>query len=239
MLKIEFKRTFHNKIFIYIFLINLICFSLGIILPIGLDHIKNITNTEFLFSVYTVYTQFGMLMFSFVIAQMFSKDYTEHYIYFYNQFKISLFRNILNKFIVFFSENIICIGCFILLSQIYFHSWKYSALFFILLLLVIIPYFIIVCLFSMISQNILMIIGLSLLTWLLSIIFITFGGIWKYINVFDASNINYQYLNDFMGHYIQKLPMQFHQNIFIELFVLLIILLIITSIKSKKWKYGL
>lgn len=236
MLQLEIKRSFHNRTALYILLVNLICFGLGVILPVGLDHIQVMTAADFSFSVYTVYTQFGMMIFGFMIAHMLSQDYTNHYIYFYNQFGITLPRNIWNKFIVFFSENILCMGVLLLISYFYFHNSKLLLATFGLIAATIISYFLVVCMIVLFNRNVLIIVGISLLVWLTSIIMVTFGGIGKYFNVFDASNINYQYVNYFVVGKIDALPMEFYQNIIIEFAILISALIFCIFIKSKEWK---
>lgn len=68
MFKMEFKRTIRSKIFIYIVAITLAVFLLGYILPVGIDKKSSLSYSDYLFSTYTVMTQFGFLLYSFVIS---------------------------------------------------------------------------------------------------------------------------------------------------------------------------
>lgn len=48
-------------------------FAMGWILPIGIDKVTRLSYREYLFSTYTVFTQFGFLMFSFLVSFFINK----------------------------------------------------------------------------------------------------------------------------------------------------------------------
>ena len=48
---------------------------MGWILPIGIDKVTRLSYREYLFSTYTVFTQFGFLMFSFLVSFFINKEY--------------------------------------------------------------------------------------------------------------------------------------------------------------------
>ncbi len=76
-MKLQFKKSISNKIIykcsgvLFIFL-----FLLGYFLPIGIDKVKSLSYSQFFFSSYTVATQLGFLLFSFVIAYFINKEYS-------------------------------------------------------------------------------------------------------------------------------------------------------------------
>lgn len=236
LLKLEFKRSLYNKTAFFIFLVHFICFGLGIILPIGMDHIKELTNIDFLFSLYTVYTQFGVMFFCFIGAYILNLDYHNHYTVFYNKFNINLVKNIFNKIVVFFTESIISIVILMLIMGIYFHNFKFMLLFIGLILLILYQDFVFITIVNLFTNNLLILIGISFFCWLFSVALVSLGGIFKYVNVFDASNTNYSLVNDLLLGKYQHLPTIFCQNIIIELLWLTIIFIIVIFIRRKYWK---
>ncbi|ARQ05164.1 putative peptide export permease protein YydJ [Macrococcoides caseolyticum] len=80
---LEFKKSLTNKIIYILFLVVCFSFLLGYFLPVGIDKVKSLNQGEFLFSTYTVLTQFGFLLFSFVISYFINKDYGDKNILFY------------------------------------------------------------------------------------------------------------------------------------------------------------
>lgn len=58
-------------------------FAMGWILPIGIDKVTKLSYREYLFSTYTVFTQFGFLMFSFLVSFFINKEYSGKTILFY------------------------------------------------------------------------------------------------------------------------------------------------------------
>ncbi|NGU89435.1 peptide ABC transporter permease, partial [Staphylococcus aureus] len=75
-LKLEFKKSISNKIIYTLGVLFIFLFLLGYFLPIGIDKIKNLSYGQFFFSSYTVATEFGFLLFSFVIAYFINKEYS-------------------------------------------------------------------------------------------------------------------------------------------------------------------
>lgn len=96
MLGLEFRKSIRGRTLFYIISTVALTYVLGYILPVGIDKLRHLTLGEFYFSTYTVFTQFGFLIFGFVIVYFFNKDYSDkcilyHYFsgyhltkYFYN-----------------------------------------------------------------------------------------------------------------------------------------------------------
>lgn len=82
MLKMEFIKSFRNKTLLYIFSSVILSYILGYILPVGIDKVSKLSIGDFYFSTYTVFTQFGFLLFGFVIVYFFNKDYADKTILF-------------------------------------------------------------------------------------------------------------------------------------------------------------
>ena len=79
----EFRKNVKNRYFIYYLATVIICFVLGYVLLVSLDKISNPSLEELFISIYTVFTQFGMLIFSVLTIQTFATDYKEKNILFY------------------------------------------------------------------------------------------------------------------------------------------------------------
>ena len=76
-------KTISNKIMIILIAIIVAIFAMGWILPIGIDKVTRLSYREYLFSTYTVFTQFGFLMFSFLVSFFINKEYSGKTILFY------------------------------------------------------------------------------------------------------------------------------------------------------------
>ncbi|RZI07440.1 peptide ABC transporter permease, partial [Staphylococcus aureus] len=83
-LKLEFKKSISNKIIYTLVVLFTFLFLLGYFLPIGIDKVKSLSYSQFFFSSYTVATQLGFLLFSFVIAYFINKEYSNRNILFCN-----------------------------------------------------------------------------------------------------------------------------------------------------------
>lgn len=236
MLKLEFKRSIHNKSLFYIIIVNIICFGLGIILPIGLDHVKHLSMEEYIFSIYTVYCQFGMMLFSFVVAYMLNNDYINKNMVFYFEYKVNLITHMLYKGIVFFVENIMILLVLFGLSILYFGMSKLFLILLFLTILVLFQHYLVVNIVSIFTKNILSVVGISFFLWLGSIVMISFGGILKYLNVFDASNVNYDLFDKLLINKINYLPDHFWYSIIIEFLVLISIFVMCLLIRTNKIK---
>lgn len=96
-MKLEMKRAVRNKFYVIFTLINLLNVLLGYILLVTIDKVQNVTFQDMFESVYTVYTQFGTLLFSAFIIMQFYVDYKEKNIFFYKALGFSELRYYLTK----------------------------------------------------------------------------------------------------------------------------------------------
>lgn len=79
----EFKKNIKNRYFLFYSLTVVICFLLGYVLLLSLDKIAEPSIGELYISVYTVFTQLGMLIFPVLVIQTFSTDYKGKNVLFY------------------------------------------------------------------------------------------------------------------------------------------------------------
>lgn len=93
----EVKKNIKNRFFLFYLFTILICFILGYVLLVSLDKISNPTIEELYISIYTVFTQFGMLIFPVLIIQTFTMDYKGKNILFYKLMGYNWLRYFLAK----------------------------------------------------------------------------------------------------------------------------------------------
>lgn len=199
MFKLEFRKSIRNRAFLYIVSTVILSYVLGYILPVGIDKVSTLGLGDFYFSTYTVFTQFGFLIFGFVVVYFFNRDYSEKTIL-WNYFSgYQLIQYFYSKLFVLFIEFVISIifaniiVCFVLgFSTFYF---LFSAVVFSIIVL---QYLLIIGTVSVIFSNMLISIGVSLAYWITSIILVAIGGVFKYVAIFDASNSLYTMVSSVM-----------------------------------------
>lgn len=239
MFYLEFKRSIHNKTIIYLMTVTVAAFVMGWALPFSLEHVTAIQYNYYMFSTYTVFTQFGFLLFGFVTAYFFNKDYKEKNTIFYTCFKFSNFKYYMIKIIILLIEEIICIAGGLLIVGALFGSFEYFWPCLLLYTVVVFQYFIVVGAISLIFKSLLISLGISIIYWISSIVIVSFGGICKYFAVFDASNSLYNYIEKYFSHGVSVPVSEFTDSI-IEFGLLIIAALIIIFSTSKNWiKKGL
>ncbi len=200
MFKLELRKSIRNRTLFYIVSTVMLSYVLGYILPVGIDKVNTLGLGDFYFSTYTVFTQFGFLIFGFVVVYFFNRDYSEKTIL-WNYFSgYQLVQYFYSKLFVLFIEFVVSIVfaniivCLILgFSNFYF---LFSTIAFSIIVL---QYLLIVGTISVIFSNMLVSIGVSLACWITSIILVAVGGIFKYVAIFDASNSLYDEVSDAMA----------------------------------------
>lgn len=239
MFYLEFKRSIHNKTIIYLMTVTVVAFVMGWGLPFSLEHITAIEDNYYMFSTYTVFTQFGFLLFGFVTSYFFNKDYKDKNTIFYSCFKINVLKYYMIKISILFIEEIICIAGGLLIVGVLFDSFEYFLPCFLLYTAVVFQYFIVVGAISLIFKSLLISLGASIIYWISSIVIVSFGGICKYFAVFDASNSLYNHVEKYFSQGISVPAVEFTDPV-IGFGFLLIAALIIIFGTSKKWiKKGL
>lgn len=200
MFKLELRKSIRNRTLFYIVSTVVLSYILGYILPVGIDKVSTLELGDFYFSTYTVFTQFGFLIFGFVVVYFFNKDYSEKTIL-WNYFSgYQLAQYFYSKLFVLFIEFVISI---ILANIIVCLTLGFSTFYFlfstIAFSIIILQYLLIVGTISVIFSNMLVSIGVSLAYWITSIILVAIGGIFKYVAIFDASNLLYEEVSNIMS----------------------------------------
>ncbi len=144
-MKLEFKKSISNKIIYTLGVLFIFLFLLGYFLPIADNKsCKNLSYGQFFFSLYTVATEFGFLLFSFVIAYFINKEYSNKNILFYKLIGDNIFTFFYKKVAVLFIECLIYIILGITIISIIYSDFSHYLLLIILFSLVILQYIFVV-----------------------------------------------------------------------------------------------
>ena len=200
----ELKKNLRNNNIFYYIIVVMVCFLLGYFLLASLDKIINPTIEQLYISIYTVYTQFGMIIFPVFILQTFSNDYKNKNILFYqlvgyNWLKYFLAKVVLNYFLISL-PSIVGLGIIAAWYKDFTNLW------------VIVFYFesvicfqvLLECMWGFLFKN--MIIGyvVNFTYWLFSIIFATASKYLENFARYDAANTVYKNLSEYLVTHDKK-----------------------------------
>lgn len=116
----EFKKNVKNKYFLFYIMTAIICFVLGYVLLVSLDKISRPSIGELYISIYTVFTQFGMLIFPVLVIQTFATDYKSKNILFYKLLGYNWLQYFLSKvFTILFWLSLITLAGVFVISALY------------------------------------------------------------------------------------------------------------------------
>lgn len=231
----EIKRTISNKIVFVLLAVILATFLMGWILPVGIDKVSSLTYREYLFSTYTVFTQFGFLMFAFLVAFFINKEYSGKTILFYRMMNDNSFTFYGKKVLTLVIETVGIIFSILLIISIVFRDFSAFFQMFFLFSMVAIQYILIVALISLLMTNILLSIGFSLLYWITTVVFVSIGGIFRYFAIFDASNNLYGKVGLFLENSNVFLDSKENLTVFLYVSVIAIISIVIAKLNNKRW----
>lgn len=124
----ELRKNIKNKYFLFYISTVVICFILGYVLLVSLDKISSPTIQELFISIYTVFTQFGMLIFSVLIIQTFVVDYKGKNILFYKLMGYDWLHFFSGKVITLFCWMSITTISGILLISLIYQNFLYTAI---------------------------------------------------------------------------------------------------------------
>lgn len=236
MLKLEFKKSISNKILLTLGILFIFLFLLGYFLPVGIDKAKNLSYSQYFFSAYTVATEFGFLLFSFIIAYFINKEYSNKNILFYKLIDENIFFFFYKKVAVLFFECFIFIFLGITIISLIFSNYSHYLLLLILFSLVILQYILIVGTISLISPNVLVSIGISIIYWIGSIILVAINkNIFGVIAPFEASNSMYMSIEKILKNKMNIITLHDVWTIFSFFIIVLIINFIILILAKKRW----
>ena len=232
-MKLEFKKSISNKIIYTLVVLFTFLFLLGYFLPIGIDKVKSLSYSQFFFSSYTVATQLGFLLFSFVIAYFINKEYSNKNILFYKLIGDNIFTFFYKKVAVLFFECLVFIILSITIISIIYSDFSHYLLLIILFSLVILQYILVV---GTVSPNILISLGISIVYWIGSVILVAINkNIFGIVAPFEASNTMYRAVEKILNNESTFMCPTEIINI-VSFFVLLFIVnTIVLLLSRKRW----
>ncbi|MCY1627063.1 MULTISPECIES: peptide ABC transporter permease [Staphylococcus] len=235
-MKLEFKKSLTNKIVLILCVLFLFLFLLGYFLPVGIDKVKHLGYGQYFFSAYTVATEFGFLLFSFIIAYFINKEYSNKNTLFYKLIGDNVYTFFYKKALVLFVECFLIIWIFITVISLIFGDFTHYLLLLLLFGLVILQYILIIGTISMLFSNILLSIGISIVFWIGSIILVAVNkSIFGIIAPFEASNTMYHTVNKILQNDIQFLSSHDVITLVIFFVALFIINFILLTLAKKRW----
>ncbi|MEC1620863.1 peptide ABC transporter permease [Bacillus mojavensis] len=235
-MKLEFKKSISNKVFIILGSMFVFLFLLGYFLLVGIDKVSNVTLEMFFFSSYTVATQFGLMLFSFVIAFFINREYSNKNILFYKLIGENIYTFFYKKIAVLFLECFAFIALGLLIISLMYHNFSHFGLLLFLFSAVILQYILIIGTISMLCSNILTSIGVSIVYWITSVILVaisnkTFG----FIAPFEAGNTMYHRIESVLQS--DHMTLGNHDILYIILYLVSIMIInaIILRFSKTRW----
>ncbi|NST12720.1 peptide ABC transporter permease [Enterococcus faecalis] len=210
-------------------------FAMGWILPIGIDKVTRLSYREYLFSTYTVFTQFGFLMFSFLVSFFINKEYSGKTILFYRMMNTNSLTFYIKKVLTLTVETLGSILVLLFIVSFIFMDFSVILQMFFLLSMISIQYILIVALISFLSANVLLSIGFSILYWITTVLFVAIGGFLRFFAIFDASNELYLNVQNFLEGSENSISFDHNLLIILYIIVLTVIALAIARVNIKRW----
>ena len=235
-MKLEFKKSISNKILLTLGILFIFLFLLGYFLPVGIDKAKHLSYSQYFFSAYTVATEFGFLLFSFIIAYFINKEYSNKNTLFYKLIGENIFSFFYKKALVLFVECFIFIFLGITIISLVFSNFSHYLLLLILFSLVILQYILIVGTISLISPNVLVSIGISIIYWIGSIILVAINkNVFGVIAPFEASNSMYMSVEKILNNKMNMINSHDVWTIILFFFIIFIVNFIILISSKNRW----
>lgn len=238
---LELKKSITNKIILTLSILFLLVFLLGYFLPVGIDKVNYLTYGEYAFSTYTVFTEFGFLLFSFIIAYFINKEYSNKNILFYKLIGNNVFTFFYKKATTLFIECFFFLVTGLTMISLFFKDFSNFSFLLVLFSLVLLQYILIIGSISIVSPNILISIGISVLYWMGSIILVAINkNIFGILAPFEASNNLYPFVGSVLNDRSTFLPTNQIITIVIFFFILFAVNLTLLYFSNKRWlKLGL
>lgn len=194
----ELRKNVKNRYLLFCSITVCVCFALGYILLASLDKITHPTIEELFISIFTVYTEFGMLIFPVLTIQMFSNDYKNKNILFYKLLGYNWFQFFVSKVAVslLFLGTVTYIGIFVV-SAIY-GKFSYIGIMMFYFTCVLIFEVFVTCLWGFLFKNIITGYVANFAFWLISIVASTASNKLDCFAYYDASNKVYHNFMEYL-----------------------------------------
>ncbi|EGQ1738811.1 peptide ABC transporter permease, partial [Staphylococcus pseudintermedius] len=192
-------------------------------------------------SAYTVLTEFGFLLFSFIISYFINKEYSNKSLLFYKLIKENIYSFFYKKASILFLESLAIIVVGITIISMVFSDFSHYFFLIIMFLLVVLQYILVVGTISIVSPNVLISIGLSIVYWIASIILVAINKeMFGFLAPFEASNSMYVSVEKVLNGEIPTINL--HDVLTIALFFTFVFIVnfIVLGLSKKRWlKLGL
>lgn len=195
----EIKKCIRNKFYIFCIITVAICFGLGYFLLASLDKIVSPTIAELYNSIYTVYTEFGMLIFPVLILSTFTSDYKNKNILFYKLMGYNWFKYFFSKVCI----NFICLSVPTILGIIFvsliYQDYSYLTIMILYFESVLSFQVLLECLWGFFFKSMMLGYMVNFAYWLFSIIFATANARLSFFARYDAANNVYINLGEYFN----------------------------------------
>lgn len=234
----EMKKNIRNgNIFFYLLIVG-ICFGLGYFLLASLDKILHPSIEELYTSVYTVYTEFGMIIFPVLMLQTISSDYKNKNILFYKLVGFNWLKYFGTKVLFNFCMISVPTIAGITLISILYNDFSYLSVMFLYFESVICFQVLLECMWGFLFKSMIIAYVVNFAYWLLSIIFATASESLSFFARYDAANAVYRNLSEyFVTHNKQYLNIL--GNCLYTVCVLIVIFVVIFANRRRWEKNGI
>ena len=239
-MRIELRRYINSASIFIIFGLTGLCFILGYILLVTIDKVYDISLPMLFESVYTVYTQFGMLILSPFIISTISNDYKDKNILFYKTININPLRYYVNKIfisIISFSISVIIFTTLVCIIYSDFSIWYIMVSYFVN---VIIAYILIISLWAYIFRDFVVAFFVNFTVWIIGIVISSFSESLSLFAFYDVSSPLFLNLSD----YFDSLPnessnlLSINDSVLYNILLLLICLIVVIFLRRRWIKNG-
>ncbi len=230
----EIKRTFNNGISLAIFLSILCSFVLGYVLLFTLDKESNIPLNVYFSSIYSVITQFGMLIFPAIIIRNITVDYSNHNISFYMLLGYDSLKYFFKKVFNVSLQYIfwIIVGS-IVVSIVYKNDFSLTVPFILYCTFAIINVVLISSIIALVQRNILISTMLVLALWIIGVMISVSNDKLYWFAFFDStSQVSINFIN-YLDNGISFKGMYMYPIVYITL--LFIVTCIMSKLLKKRW----
>lgn len=191
-MRLELRKTAFNKITLILGSLFLLLFVLGYGFTTFMNDGQSLSYGEYFFNTYTIAVETGFILFSFIIAYYFNKEYADQNILFYKLLGNTDFTFFYKKMFVIFLECFVfvCIG--ITVISLMFGNFSHYFFLIIMFSLLILQYILIIGTISILISKILISVIVSLIYWVISIVLVMLNPtIFGILAPFEASNVMY------------------------------------------------
>lgn len=234
----EVKKYLRNKFFLFSVITVDVCFFWGYFLLASLDKIVYPSIAELYNSIFTVYTEFGMLIFPVLILYTFSNDYKNKNILFYKLMGYDFMKYFLEKLIINICSISIPTIFGLLIVGIIYDDFSYLSIMILYFESVICFQILLECLWGFLFKSMMVGYMVNFVYWLFSIIFATATEKLSFFARYDAANNVYLNLGEYFNtHNTNILDIQ--GNVMFTIFEFVIILSFIWFFRRRWEKNGI